>query len=141
MKKLQFSIEINAPKEKVWEALWNDTNYRNCTSAFQEGAYFKGSLEKGSEVKFLGPENNGMFGIVEENVPFEKMYFLHKGEIAAGEKQPETYGDDAIERYDLEEKNGGTALTATMNAPEDYIPYFADVFPKALEMVKQIAET
>lgn len=140
MRKLQFSIQINASKEKVWEALWDTDNYRKWASAFQEGSYFEGTLEKGSEIKFLTPDNNGMFGIVEENVPFEKMYFKHKGDIKAGQKQPETYGDDATERYDLEEKNGGTELTATMNAPEDYIPYFADVFPKALETVKQIAE-
>ena len=27
MKKIGFSIEINAPKEKVWYSLWDDENY------------------------------------------------------------------------------------------------------------------
>lgn len=124
----------------MWDALWLDENYRKWTSAFQGGSYFEGSLEKGSEIKFLGPENNGMYGIVKENIPFEKMYFLHKGEIKNGEKLPESYDSDAIESYDLTEKNGKMELTVTLNAPEDYIPYFAEVFPKALRKVKEISE-
>ena len=39
MKKLQFSIEINAPKEKVWDTLWQDENYRKWTSVFMEGSF------------------------------------------------------------------------------------------------------
>lgn len=42
-----------------------------------------------------------MFGIIEKLVPFEKMYFLHKGEILNGIEQEETYGNEAIERYYL----------------------------------------
>lgn len=140
MKKLEFSIEINAPKEKVWEALWKDENYKNWTSVFSEGSYYESDLKKGSEIRFMTPNGSGMFGIVEENIPFEKMYFKHFGEVKNGENQEKTYGDEAIERYDLKEENGKTFVSVTMNAPEEYIPYFAEVFPKALEKVKEIAE-
>jgi hypothetical protein len=27
MEKINFSIDINAPKEKVWNVLWNDESY------------------------------------------------------------------------------------------------------------------
>lgn len=140
MKKLQFTIEIHAPAIKVWDALWIDENYRQWASAFQPGSYFVSELSEGSEIQFLNPEENGMYGVVEKNVRNEKMHILHKGEIQNGQKQPESYGADAIEQYDLEERDEVTALTATMNVPEDYIPYFAEVFPKALEKVKEIAE-
>lgn len=140
MKKLQFSIRINAPKEQVWRILWDDETYRQWTSVFQEGSYFESTLEKGSEIQFLTPDQNGMYGIVEEHIPFEKMYFRHLGEVHTGKKQEPSYGDEAIERYDVQEKNGATELTATMNAPEEYIPYFAEVFPKALEQIKSMAE-
>jgi len=40
MKKLQFVLEINASKEKVKEALWQDENFRKWTSAFGEGSYY-----------------------------------------------------------------------------------------------------
>lgn len=140
MKRLEFSIPINATKEKVWEALWKDENYRNWCAVFHEGSHYKSDLQEGSEILFLGPNGDGMYAIVEKVVPFEKMYFLHKGEFKDGEKQAETYGENAIERYDLTEKDGKISLSVTMNAPEEYIPYFTSTFPPALEKVKEIAE-
>lgn len=140
MKKLEFTIEINATKEKVWDALWNEDHYRNWTSAFHEGSYYQSDLKEGSEILFLGPNGDGMYGIVEKAVPFEKMYFLHQGEVVKGEKQEGTFGEEAIERYDLVENNGIISLSMTLNAPEEYIGYFANTFPDALEKVKEIAE-
>lgn len=140
MKKIEFSIEISASKEKVWEALWKDENYRKWTSAFMDGSYAESDWKEGSEIKFLSPGENGMFGVIEKLVPLEKMYFKHLGEIKNGEKQEISYGDEAIERYDLIEENGKTILTATMNAPEEYIIYFSRVFPTAVEKIKEIAE-
>ena len=140
MKKLEFSIEISATKEKVWEALWKDENYRNWAAILQEGSYAESDWKEGSEIKFLSPDNNGMYGVIEKLVPNEKMYFKHLGEIKNGQKQEASYGEEAIERYDLIEENGKTILTATMNAPEEYIIYFSRVFPTALEKIKEIAE-
>lgn len=140
MKKLQFTIEINASKEKVWDALWNDQNYRNWTSVFHEGSHYESDLHEGSEFFFLGPEKSGMYAKIEKLVPNEKMYFLHLGEYKDGEKQEGTFGEEAIEQYDLVEKDGKTELTVTMNVPEDYIPYFAETFPKALGKVKEMVE-
>lgn len=141
MRKLEFSIEINAPKEKVWIALWEDQNYRNWTSAFMPGSYFESDLQQGSPIHFMSPDGNGMFGVVEEVVSFERMYFKHFGEIQNGEPQDKIYGDEATERYDLSESNGVTLLSVTLNTDESFIPYFADVFPKALQIVKQTAES
>ncbi len=36
MQKIKFSTTINAPKEKVWEILWNLDAYRKWTTAFAE---------------------------------------------------------------------------------------------------------
>lgn len=32
MEKMSFSININAPKEKAWNALWEDASYRKRNS-------------------------------------------------------------------------------------------------------------
>ena len=141
MKKLSFSININAPKEKVWEALWKDENYRKWCATFMEGTYYESDLKEGSEIRFLSPEKDGMWGKVAKMIPNEKMYFLHKGEVHKGENQPAIFGDEAIENYDLVEENGITKLSATVNTTEDYIPYFTKVFPEALKVVKQTAES
>ena len=97
---------------------------RNWTSVFHEGSHYESDFQEGSEILFLGPEKSGMYAIIEKLVPNEKMYFLHLGEYKNGEKQEGTFGEDAIEQYDLVEKEGKTELTVTMNVPEDYIPYF-----------------
>ena len=39
MKKLEYTISINAPKEKVWHSLWDDENYESWTKAFCDGSY------------------------------------------------------------------------------------------------------
>lgn len=140
MKKLEFSIEISASKEKVWEALWKDENYKEWSAIFQEGSYAESDWKEGSEIKFMSPDNNGMYGIIEKLIPGEKMYFKHLGDIKDGEKQEVSYGEEAIEKYDLKEENGKTILTATMNAPEEYLIYFSNTFPAVLEKIKEIAE-
>ena len=140
MNKLEFTITIHAPKEKVWEALWKDEHYRNWTSAFMEGSYAESDWQEGSKIYFLTPDKNGMYGTIEKLVLFEKMYFKHLGEVKNGIDDAPSYGDDAIERYDLTETDGKISLSATMNAPEEYIGYFTNTFPKALEKVKEIAE-
>ena len=140
MKKLEFTIEINAPKEKVWQALWQDENYRIWTSVFQPGSYAESDFLKGSKFRFLNPEEDGVWGEIVEMIPNEKMYFLHKGEVHKGINQPAAYGDDAIENYELKEIDGRTELKAMLNAPEDFVEYFVTSIPKSLEKVKQIAE-
>ena len=39
MEKQEFKISINAPREKVWEVLWNDTTYPAWTAVFSEGSH------------------------------------------------------------------------------------------------------
>ena len=39
MKTITFTIDINAPINKVWDALWNDDNYREWTNHFTQALY------------------------------------------------------------------------------------------------------
>ena len=56
MKKLNFTTKIDAPKEKVWNTLWNDATYRAWTSAFAEGSFAEtDNWKEGSKVLFLDP--------------------------------------------------------------------------------------
>ena len=41
MEKLSFEIIINAPATIVWNAMWNEDNFKKWTSAFCEGSYVK----------------------------------------------------------------------------------------------------
>jgi hypothetical protein len=85
MQKMNFLTSIHAPKEKVWETLWNDANYRKWTTAFCEGSYaVTDNWKEGTAVKFLDPKGSGMISKVAANKPNEFMSFEHLGEIING---------------------------------------------------------
>jgi uncharacterized protein YndB with AHSA1/START domain len=144
MKKLHFKININATAAKVWQVLWNDTTYRKWTSAFQEGSYAVSDWKEGSRVQFLTPDGGGMFSIISECRANELMEFTHLGVIRKFEEQPlddETKAwSGGKEIYSLTEDNGSTTLLVALDAFEAFQEYFQGTFPKAMALVKDLAE-
>jgi len=144
MKKLDFLIEIKASKQKVWNVLWDDANYRKWTTVFCEGSNAVSDWHEGSKVLFLSPNGEGMFSIIHKKIPNEFMSFKHLGTVKGGQEQPENdetkKWSGAMENYSLLEKNGLTELAVTMDITDDHEQYFKDTFPKALEAIKNLAE-
>jgi hypothetical protein len=146
MNKLNFNISIDAPGEKVWEALWGLQNYPQWTAPFAEGSNVKtDGWKKGSKVLFVGPDGSGMVAYVEDNIPNEYMSFKHVGMIdkdgvedMESPKVKEWAG--AHENYTLKSSNGKTDLIVDMDINGDYIDYFQEAWPKALDKVKELAE-
>jgi uncharacterized protein YndB with AHSA1/START domain len=144
MTTLNFNIDIKAPAQKVWQILWNDSTYRKWTRAFQEGSYAVTDWKEGSKVQFLSPSGEGMFSLIEKNKPNEYMAFKHLGVIKDFKEQPENEETKtwkgAMETYSLKEKNGNTSLEVTFQSTDQYLDYFKTTFPKALQLIKEIAE-
>jgi len=144
MKNVKFSISINATAKKVWQVLWSDSTYRQWTNAFQEGSYAASDWKEGSKIQFLTPKGEGMFSIIEESKPAERMVFRHLGEVKNFKEQPDTKQSAAWkgskEIYVLQESNGTTTLDVSLESSDEFAEYFEKVFPKALETVKQLAE-
>ncbi len=145
MQKINFSTNINAPKEKVWETLWDDASYRKWTSAFAEGSYaVTENWKEGSEVRFLDPKGSGMISRVAANRTNEYMSFEHLGEVKDGvadttsEKVKAWAG--GTENYTLKETNGITTLSIDMDIMDEYKDMFMQMWPKALEQVKILSE-
>ena len=145
MKKLTFSIDIKAPKEKVWYSLWDDDNYENWTTAFCEGSFTISDWKEGSKIYFLDPNGSGMSSKVSIHKPFDTMSFNHIGELKHFKELPLTEEtkswSGSEERYDLTENNGITTVTASVDIVEKFADYFNGTFPKALQKVKEIAES
>jgi Activator of Hsp90 ATPase homolog 1-like protein len=139
MTTLQFSIPVNASKEKVWESLWQDANYREWTSAFCEGSYAESEWKQGSKIKFLTPDGTGMFSVIETLIPQRQMTFVHHGEIKDGKEETKDWSG-AKESYLLEEATDSVVVKVTVDTNEKMQDYFKGVFPKALDKLKQIAE-
>lgn len=140
MKKLAFEIDIKASKEKVWDILWSDESYRMWTATFLPGSYFEGELVEGHDIRFLSPGENGLFAMVEKVIPFQSMHFVHFGFVIDGISQDKTFAEESIEYYDLYESEIGTKLTVTIKTVDEYITYFTNIFPRALNAVKELSE-
>ena len=147
MNKLHFKIEINAPKEKVWNTMLDDKTYREWTEAFMPGSYYIGDWSKGSKMLFIGPGENGDMGMVSRIKENEKYKFIsieHYGVIKDGKE--DTSGDEvkawagAHENYTFTEKNGATEVLVDMDIVEEYKEMFEGMWPKALNKLKDLAE-
>jgi hypothetical protein len=144
MKKLHFTTDIKAPKEKVWDILWQDQTYRKWTSVFTPTSYYITDWKEGGKIQFLSGEGSGMYSIIEKMNRPDFMSFKHIGEMKEGKELPidekTKQWSGSHENYTLEESNGVTRLTAEIDMPEEHAVYFEDAFPKALRIVKELSE-
>lgn len=151
MKKLQFKIAINTSAKKVYEAmlgLIDKSSYEHWTSAFNPTSTFEGSWNKGSKIYFIGTDENGkkggMVSEVAENKFAEFVSIRHYGfldgdtEITSGKEVEKWAG--GMENYSFEENQGITTVTVDIDVIEEYLDYFNNTYPKALEKLKAFAE-
>lgn len=144
MKQLRFSIQIAAPKEKVWRTLLDDPSYRSWTRVFYEGSYAVGDWTEGSRMLFLGPEQAGMSSRIFRHSPNEFLSIQHLGTIKNGvedfDSEAAKQWAGALENYSAFERNGLTELIVEIDVTAEYVSYFQETWPKALDKVKELSE-
>lgn len=141
LKQLHYTIDIDAPREKVWRVLWDDASFRDWTSVFADGSYAVSDWKEGSTVQFIDPSSNsGMQAIIEKKRPNEFISFRHEAELKDGKVQPPADWAGAHENYTLTSSNGRTTLKVDLDAPDEHRQMFEDKFPKALQRVKALSE-
>jgi len=142
MKNIQFSIDINASKEKVWKTLWEDATFRDWANIIDEGMYLKGDLKEGNEIQFISSVNGyGVTSLVEKYSPNEFALFRHNADTQeSGEQERENEWTGGTESYALTEKDGTTTLTVKTDIPLEQEETFNTRIPKALERLKTLAE-
>lgn len=149
MQTLHYSIDINAPAQKVWDTMLQDQTYRQWASAFNEGSYFKGSWEKGAKILFLGPdpetgEEGGMVAEIAENKPYEFVSIKHigliKNNVEDTTSEEARKWTPAYENYTFTEKDGITTLQIDVDSLEAHAEMFNAMWPNALQKLKELAE-
>jgi len=144
MIQLNFSIQIHAPKEKVWRKMLDDATYRQWTSAFHEGSYAVGDWSEGSKILFLGPEGSGMTSRIFRHVPNEFLSIQHLGTVSNGiedfDSEETQKWSGALENYAVQEKDGVTTLSIETDTAEGFEAYFRETWPKALDKLKALSE-
>lgn len=142
MKELQYKIQINAPKEKVWETLWSDDTFGQWAGLIDPGTYMIGDLKEGEEIQFLSAENGyGVTSLVEKCIPNEYLFLRHEADTKeSGEETREKQWTGGKETYSLHEENGITTLEFTVDIPEELVEIMNESYPKAFDKIKELAE-
>ncbi len=148
MKKIQYTIVINAPGKKVWETIIGKETYPLWTAPFSPDSRVEGDWSEGSQMRFVGVDNDGVEGglisEIAESRPYEFLSIKHLSEIKRekenGSVDASNYQYPAFENYTLKDINGTTEFLAELDAPADFIPYFDETWPKAMEKLKEICE-
>lgn len=146
---LHFSIDIRAPKDKVWRTMFADNTYREWTIPFSSGSYFEGSWALGSKILFLGPDGKGgsagMVSRITESRLHEYMGIEHVGMVSNGVEDTQSHAvkdwAGARENYSFSESSGVTTLQVEMQTAPSYEIMFNDSWPKALHKLKALSES
>jgi len=142
MQKQQFSIEITAPKERVWNTLLENKTFRDWGNIIDEGQYMVGEIKEGNEVQFISSVSGyGVTSLVEKLIENEFVLFRQMADTKdSGQQEREKEWTGGAESYSLAENEGVTILKVDIDVPPGQEETFKDRFPKALERVKILAE-
>lgn len=146
MKTLQFTKEIKAPAQKVWDTLWNESTYAQWTSAFNPNGVSRMQTDwtVGGKTLFLDEKGDGMLSTIKTKKEPYNIVFEHLGQTIDGkedttsEKVKSWAG--SLEEYHLSENNGITTLKASVQIVEEWEEMMNNGFTKGLEEVKKISE-
>jgi uncharacterized protein YndB with AHSA1/START domain len=148
MQKLRYSVQIGAPVHDVWSKMLDDATYREWTRVFNSDSYYEGAWDKGSEIRFLGPDGDGslagMIATVEENRPDELISLRYIGQIVNGEDDTTSEAAQAFmgthEKYAFSESSGVTTVDIELDSEDYFVAMFDDAWPAALAALKDITE-
>ncbi len=151
MKKLQFTVNINAPASRVYDCMLginSKSTYEAWTSVFNPTSTYDGSWDTGNKMLFVGVdekgEKGGMVSKIAENIPNQFVSIQHYGILKSGKEITEgpevEQWANGFENYSFEENNGTTTVTVDLDTTEDFVAYMNENYPKALDKLKQLCE-
>jgi uncharacterized protein YndB with AHSA1/START domain len=148
LEKLHFEFSILATADRVYEVMLDAATWEEWTSPFNPGSTFQGSWEKGSKMLFLGPgtdgQTGGMVSRIKENIPNRFVSIEHLGvfkdgkEVFTGKDAEEWAG--ALENYSFISRGDYTILRIDTDSSKEFVNYFKETWPKAIEKLKKIIE-
>lgn len=151
MKKIKFTVSINAPANKVYDVMLGistKSTYEQWTALFNPTSSYEGSWNKGSKMLFVGNdekgEKGGMVSEIFDNIPNQFISIRHYGlvnatvEITEG-PEVEKWAN-GFENYTFVENNGTTSVAVDLDTTEDFLDYMNENYPKALDKLKEICE-
>ncbi|MXV50930.1 SRPBCC domain-containing protein [Pedobacter sp. HMF7647] len=144
LKRIEKTININAPITKVWPVLYRDELTRQWYSEFSTGTYAESDWKEGSKVIFKDESNSGIVGKVVSNKP-EYLAIEYTGVINDDKEDYESgMAKDMAgcqEIYKSSEVDGITTLEISCDMGEPYFEEMSKAWDRALEKIKQLSES
>jgi hypothetical protein len=145
MKKLEFAIEVDTNKKKLWDTMLDPVTYKEWVNETWPGSYFEGEWKQGKQLRFISPGRGGTLVALEEVKPYEYIAAKHIAVIRpdGSEDRDSDVAKGWVgttEAYTFTEKNGKTTLKTTMDINPEWAKMFENDWPKALASLKKIAE-
>ncbi len=143
MKTIKKSIEISAPREKVWIVLVEDSYNRDWYSLFSAGTFAKTDWIQGHKVVFTDNKNNGMIGKISVKHPYELLTISFDGIVRNGMEDYESDEAKSIkgteETYRLSDSNGHTRLEVSADMSDEYFDEMSKAWENALQRISELS--
>ncbi|WP_290796424.1 SRPBCC family protein [Flavihumibacter sp. UBA7668] len=145
MKKINFSIYINAPKQKVYDTLIDPQLYKVWVDVSWPNSFYDGKWEEGEILRFISPGNGGTAANVAELQKGEYILLVHKA-VLNPDLTKDITSDAAREwigskeSYRFNETGGGTTLLVELHCTPVWVTMFEEGYPPALAKLKEICE-
>lgn len=148
MKKMNYQITIDAPVDHVFKTMLDKETYKKWTAAFNPTSDFEGSWEKDAKIYFIGinkdGEKEGMVAEIADHIPNKYISIRHYGILDKGKEITEGPAVEdwagSFENYTFEDLGSKTLLKVDVDTNEEYLDYFDETWPKALQILKEISE-
>ncbi|UTA69353.1 SRPBCC domain-containing protein [Emticicia sp. 21SJ11W-3] len=143
MKVISKSIEIAAPKERIWDVLLQDKYGRIWMDIFSPGSHALTDWELGGKVIFTDGSGGGIFGRIIIKEPYKIISVEYDGllknnlEDTTSEEAKPWIGTH--ETYRLTEKETITLLEIESDMIDDYYDMMAEHWDKALLKIEELA--
>jgi len=144
MKTLRFSVDVDAPVDRVWHVMLDLETYRQWSGSFNPGSTYEGGWDEGGEIRFTGPNDDGtssgLFGVIEENRLHERVRIRYLGDI---ERDVENRSGPAVglhETYSFSEAGGVTTVVVELEVPDEWAEMMGGMWSQAVLAIKRLAE-
>ena len=145
MESKEYSITINASKEKVWDIMIGEGTYDKWVKAFSPNSEKEGEWIQGSYMNFIDKNIGGTRALLEvvdkpNRIVAKHITLLSKEGAQDVKSEVFQKWNGSIEEYLLSEENGVTKVRILMKCHKDFFEMFDSCWPIALKNLKYLCE-
>ena len=145
MKTLNYSVKINASKEKVWNVLIGKETYKKWEKAFSPESQYDGEWKQDNHMNFFDPNMGGTKALLKivdhpNKILAKHIAVLSKDGVEDKVSEVAKKWIGAEEEYTFYETDGVTELKIEIKTHEDFAQMFDEGWDKALKLLKDLCE-